>query len=605
MSVLSWVLAGLLAYTVAAMLADRRGLLPDAISVSGPILTLHTGRGRVFLDRLARPKRFWRAIGNVGVGVALVVMVGTFALLIVQSVTIIRSPPAASALQSPQNVLVIPGVNEFLPLSVAPEIVAGLLLGMLVHEGGHGLFCRVEDIEINSMGVALLAVLPIGAFVEPDEESARAAARGPRTRMYAAGVLNNLLLTVVAFALLFGPVAGAIAVAPGAAVGGVYPGGAAETAGLGGGDRIVAIDGEPIESTTALGDRLEDNPNDRITVTLADGSDVALERSALLTSLVADSPFASDGSDGARGLSVDESTSTTITAVDGTAVTTESDVRAAAADADTAVVDLTVGDDETGERRTVSGPLGVLATVSPDAGLAAAGAPAGERIVLTEIDGQRIVVFDDLEAALADRTPGETVEVVGYVDGEQRRYDVALQPHPEEADGVLVGVAGATGLSGIGIDSVGVESYPADYFLSILGGEVGEGLVAVLLFLILLPFISVIDPSVAFNFAGFVDANAAFYEVVGPLSALGEGGVFLLANVLFWTGWINFNLALFNCIPAFPLDGGHILRTATESVVSRLPVEGKPALTRTVTTSVGLLMLASLVLMIFGPQLLN
>jgi Zn-dependent protease len=197
------------------------------------------------------------------------------------------------------------------------------------------------------------------------------------------------------------------------------------------------------------------------------------------------------------------------------------------------------------------------------------------------------------------------VEVVGYVDGEQRRYDVALQPHPEEADGVLVGVAGATGLSGIGIDSVGVESYPADYFLSILGGEVGEGLVAVLLFLILLPFISVIDPSVAFNFAGFVDANAAFYEVVGPLSALGEGGVFLLANVLFWTGWINFNLALFNCIPAFPLDGGHILRTATESVVSRLPVEGKPALTRTVTTSVGLLMLASLVLMIFGPQLLN
>ena len=602
MSVLAWVLAGLFAYTAAAFLADRRGLLPDSVSVSGPILTLHTGRGRVFLDRLARPKRFWRAIGNVGVGVALVVMVGTFALLLVQSISIIRSPPAASAIQSPRNVLVIPGVNEFLPLSVAPEIVAGLLLGMIVHEGGHGLFCRVEDIEITSMGVALLAVLPIGAFVQPDEESARAAARGPRARMYAAGVLNNLLLTVLAFALLFGPVAGAIAVAPGAPVGGVYPGGAAETAGLEAGDRIVAIDGEPIEAGTTLLDRLGDNPNDRVSVTLADGRERTLERSAQVTSLVATSPFASGETAG--GLSVEESTSTTIIAVDDTAVTTEGDIRAAAAAADSDAVELTVRDDA-GETRTVSGPLGVLATVSPDGGLAAAGAPEGEPIVVTEIEGQRIVTFGDLESALADRTPGERVEVVGHVGGEQQRYDVALQPNPEASDDVLVGVAGATGLSGIGVNSVGVESYPADYFLSILSGEVGGGLVATLLFLVLLPFVSAVDPNVAFNFAGFVDSNAAFYEVVGPLSALGEGGVFLLANVLFWTGWINFNLALFNCIPAFPLDGGHILRTATQSVVSRLPIEAKPALTRTVTTSVGLLMLTSLVLMLFGPQLLN
>ena len=603
MSTLLWVLAGILAYTLAAVILDRRGLLPESFSVTGPMLTIRTGRGRDFLDWLSGPKRFWRALGNVGVGVALVIMVGAFLLLIIQSFSILQSPPTENVLQNPQNVLVIPGVNEFLPLSVAPEIIIGLLIGLVVHEGGHGLFCRVEDIEIKSMGVALFALLPIGAFVEPDEESAHAARRGPRTRMYAAGVMNNLIVTVIVFALLFGPVGGAIAVAPGAAVGGVFPGGAAEAAGIDQGDRIVAIDGQPVDSDEQLMAALGETEANELTITLADDREVTVERSALITAVVADSPFATDDPDDESGIFFDEETVKTITAVGDTPVRTESDIRAAAED--DPVVELTVENDDTGEETTVEGPFGVFATVSPDSGLSAAGAPAGERIVITEIDGERIVTFNDLETVLADRSPGEELSVVGYIDGTEERYTVELQPHPDGNDDVLIGIAGATGMSGISVNSVGVMAYPADHFLSILSGEMGDGMAAVLLFLIILPFISVIDPSSNFNFAGFVESNAAFYEVVGPLAALGDGTVFLIANVLFWSGWINFNLALFNCIPAFPLDGGHILRTSTEAIISRLPIDDKPTAARTVTTSVGLIMLVSLILMVFGPQLLN
>jgi membrane-associated protease RseP (regulator of RpoE activity) len=605
MNTLVWVTVGVALYLLGVLLLDSQGLLPSYVGTQGPILTIHTQRGKEFVDWVASPKRLWRAWGNFGLGIALVVMLGSFLLLVVQAVAVVRNPPPATAATEPQNVLVIPGVNQFLPLSVAPEILLGLLVGLVVHEGGHAIMCRVEDIDIKSMGLATLAVLPIGAFVEPDEESRQNADRGSQSRMFAAGVTNNFAVTVAAFLLLFGPVVGSVAVAPGAAVGGSFDGSAADRAGIDEGDRIVSVEGQRVETNADLQTVLSKTDSRTVTVTLASGEERQLQQSLLVTGIHPESPFAS-------AISVQRDNTTTVAAVNGTTVHTESEFRDAVADEAVATFRT-----ESGE--TVTGPVGVLADVQSDGPGASDGMPGGETVVITAIDGERILDASDLSSTTDGYEAGDTVTVTAYSrddSGEytvRDEYEVTLETG---SDGdPIVGVFPKQGYSGVTFSSFGVQLYPAEQFLGLLGGDLGSVIGGiggpVLSFLsgvfgvLLLPFASVSLGS-TYNFAGFVAWNGGFYTAAGgPLSFLGDWGLFLLANALFWTGWVNLNLGFFNCIPAFPLDGGHMLRMSTEAVVSRLPTDQRRQLATMVTTTIGLVMLVSLLLMVFAPQLLS
>ncbi len=582
-STLVWVLAGVVLYSLVATALSARGVLPDAVRVSGPITTIHTERGKEFLDRLAGPKRFWRAWANVGVGITLVVMVGSFLLLMVAAATALTGSAPSNTITQPRNFLIIPGVNDFLPLSVAPEIVFGLLVGLVVHEGGHGLLCRVENISISSMGLALITLIPMGAFVEPDEEEQRNAERGAQTRMFAAGVTNNFAITVVAFALLFGPVVGSIALTPGIPVGGALPGTPADEAGIGQGDVITVVAGQNVTNQSQLDSALAraDRP---VEITLADGETTTVRRSLVVTSAIQGGPTGLDAN-------------TTIVAVNGTPVFTESAFRAA-------LENTTVAALRTANGTETTAPMGAYATqIMPDGPLANASGQGGESVIVTRVAGERITNTTELRNVLSQTNPGDVVRVTGYINGERATYRVRLGENPQTGSGLL-GVSGLQpGTTGLVVDDFGIDTYPAAAYLAVLGGEGGGSLLADVFFLISLPFASVALPGFDYNFAGFVGTNMEFYTVTGPLSFLG-GGVFVLANVLFWTGWVNINLAFFNCIPSYPLDGGHILRTSTEAVVSRIPVGSRETLTGAVTTAVSLTMVAALVVMIFGPSLL-
>jgi len=585
---LTWVLAGILLYTVGMMALRARGMLPESVRVSGPIVTLRTGRGRAFLDWLATPRRFWRAWGNFGVGSAIVVMVGAAAAVFVSAIAAIQQPERTT-IQNPQNVLVIPGVNDFLPLAAAPEIVFGLLVGLVVHEGGHGLLCRVEDIDIDSMGLAFFAFLPIGAFVEPDEASRNRASRGSQTRMFAAGVTNNFFVTFLAFLLLFGPVAGSISVAAGVPIGNAIDGGPADQAGLGEGDLVTHVDGEPVANFSEFDDALSRTDARSVELQLGNGNTTTLERSVLLTRAVPNLM---------PDVELSRDRPTVVQRVNGTSVHTEQAFSEAMSDRRTAAIET--------NRGNATLPVGAYGNVEPNGSLADESLSTGTGLLVVSVGGERTSDQTTYQQVVGGLDPGETVTVVAYVAGDRETYEVTVGT---SGNGPSLGLQTRPGYSGITVLDVGISVYPATGFLDSLGGSsgplgglfTGEFLRSAFVVL-LMPFFSAISPGEAYNFAGFIDPVTNYYVVSGPLAFLG-GGVFLLANLLFWTAWINLNLGLFNCVPMFPLDGGHILRTSAESFVSRLPTDNGRRLTSAVTASVSVVMLFALVLMVFAPQL--
>src|SRR2546426_11820450 len=83
-------------------LLEPRGLQPSP-PPAGPFLMWKTVRGRQLIDRLARPKRFWRGYGDLAIVLLALTMLGTTVLLAwaaqpVQNPPIPRNPPSPPTL---------------------------------------------------------------------------------------------------------------------------------------------------------------------------------------------------------------------------------------------------------------------------------------------------------------------------------------------------------------------------------------------------------------------------------------------------------------------------------------------------------------------------
>ncbi len=98
---------------------------------------------------------------------------------------------------SPGVTLLLPGIN--LPLV---EGIIALFIILLVHEGSHAILSVIGKVPLISSGIALFGVIPVGAFVEPDEKRLAAKSTEVQTRVIVAGSTANLLASLAFFILL-------------------------------------------------------------------------------------------------------------------------------------------------------------------------------------------------------------------------------------------------------------------------------------------------------------------------------------------------------------------------------------------------------------------
>ena len=208
---------------------------------------MKTRRGRGLLDRVGRFRRFWSVVGTVGVILAAIAMVVVVLVLLLDAIVAAQTPPSMAP--APQTALGLPGINPIIPLGYG---ILALIVGVVLHELAHGVIARSQNIGVKSLGILWL-VIPVGAFVEQDDEEMNKAPRRQRRRVAAAGVLANFVLTVVFFLILAGLVSSSVAPnAVGVGVAAVVPGSPAANASIAPGDIITSVNGTATPTNLAL-----------------------------------------------------------------------------------------------------------------------------------------------------------------------------------------------------------------------------------------------------------------------------------------------------------------------------------------------------------------
>ena len=98
----------------------------------------------------------------------------------------------------------VPGVAPLIPGITIP-IFAGLLsliLILVVHEFSHGVLSKLSNIKIKSIGLVVFGIIPMGAYVEPDEKKVLKLKAHAQNRIFAAGIASNILLSIIFTILL-------------------------------------------------------------------------------------------------------------------------------------------------------------------------------------------------------------------------------------------------------------------------------------------------------------------------------------------------------------------------------------------------------------------
>ena len=227
----------------------------------GPILLWRTKRGRRTVAKAAVRTRFWKLAGNLATVVCLVSTVAITLFLTWESIVAREGP------QSPDSTDIALGPLGIDTVVLGIYLVAGLAVGVLVHELVHGILASAQGIRIDSVGL-LFFVIPFGAFIEPNDDDLNRASPRMRMRLYSSGPAANLFVALVCFVVLLGLLGPTIEPrAEGALVTEVGKDSPAEILGLSIWSEVTGVRGVPITNASSLRNINFTVPGEQIHVT--------------------------------------------------------------------------------------------------------------------------------------------------------------------------------------------------------------------------------------------------------------------------------------------------------------------------------------------------
>jgi membrane-associated protease RseP (regulator of RpoE activity) len=235
-----------------------------------PLLTIRTKRFGFIFDKLGNT----RGAKYIGwVFLALVPLIAALALFLITGslIALLNNPAAGQVVKEmgPGSILMLPGINPMLPIVYG---WAAIVIAIVIHEGAHGIIARNNGFRVKSSGLLFFLVIPIGAFVDVDEEQLKTARARPSVKVMAAGVGGNIILGAVCLIGLMLIVGSLTPMVTGVYINDVNSTMPAAVAGLQPKDVIVSIDNLTISSSDDLHNALTNKTaGDMVLVTVRRG----------------------------------------------------------------------------------------------------------------------------------------------------------------------------------------------------------------------------------------------------------------------------------------------------------------------------------------------
>jgi len=158
------------------------------------------------------------------------------------------------------------GTDIFIPLVYA---AIAILITVIVHESAHGILTRVHNLKLKSTGIVTLGIIPVGAFVEPDDKEIEKRPSIEKMQIFAAGSFANFLVAIfsvlvfifVSVAMVFSPI-GAEGILINSTLEGYPADGVLEQ-----GMIIYEIDNEPVKNANSFTEKMgRVKPGESVTI---------------------------------------------------------------------------------------------------------------------------------------------------------------------------------------------------------------------------------------------------------------------------------------------------------------------------------------------------